>query len=93
MVYMYGLTLNLTLPPGGSPSGVSVFVQDGDYTETISTPNYLNPDGTITISAAGERAGNYTITASYVGRTPQVRTVTVTQDSCHVNGQVVSISL
>lgn len=88
-VFVQGLNVQVKDASTGSiiPQGIAVTITDGDYTEELS----FNFD---TFFGAGERAGNYTITAmgeNYITKT--VGPIVVTEDECHVIPVSVEISL
>jgi hypothetical protein len=88
-VFVFGLNVQVkdTATGGIIPQGITVTIQDGDYTEELA----FSFDS---FFGAGERAGNYTITASGDGYiTESVGPIVVTEDECHVIPVLVEINL
>lgn len=90
-LYAYGL--NVTVKDDATGAAVCdavVTAVDGAYTETLQNPG-LGSD--CTYVGAGERAGNYTITATKSGFMNATQNAVVTADACHVKGVAVMLRL
>ncbi len=87
-LYVFGIALKVQNAVTGAPvtDSASVLVTDGSYVESYG---YLGPAGqplSGMISAAGERAGTYSISIRKTGFMPyDTAGVKVTRNSCHVN--------
>jgi hypothetical protein len=86
--------LNVTVSLGTISSlagtGVTVIANDGNYSETLSYYNELDP----IFSGAYERPGNYILTVSKKGyQTYTSGVITVTRDECHVISQKIHVTL
>lgn len=74
------------IPVPVQPCEATVVAVDGDYSEVLScSTGYPNPDD-CSCSGAGERAGTYTVTATW-GHLTETQDVIVTADECHVQAQ------
>jgi len=86
--------LNVTVSLGTMSSlagtGVTVIANDGNYSETLSYYNELDP----IFSGAYERPGNYILTVSKKGyQTYTSGVITVTRDECHVIPKKIHVTL
>jgi hypothetical protein len=86
--------LNVTVSLGTMSSivgtGVTVIANDGNYSETLSYYNELDP----IFSGAYERPGNYIITVSKEGYQTYISgVISVTRDECHVIPQMIHVTL
>jgi hypothetical protein len=86
-----GLEVTILDGPGGAPlCGVTVTATDGPYSEVLRE----SPGGApCYYYGASERAGVYSIDATFEGRTATTSNVRVTEDTCHVIPADVSIVL
>ncbi len=87
-IYVYGISLKVQNATTGAAitDSATVRITDGSYVESY---NYLGPAGQPAsgiLSAAGERAGSYSISIRKDGFAPyDTSGVTVTKDVCHVH--------
>jgi len=87
-IYVYGISLKVQNAATGAPitDSATVRITDGSYVESY---NFLGPAGqptSGTLSAAGERAGTYSISIRKAGFAPyDTSGVRVTKDVCHVH--------
>jgi len=80
--FVYGISLDVVDSGSGAPlaDSATMTLRDGNYVESTT----LSPDG-LTMTGAGERAGNYTVVVARPQYHNWVRTeVEVTADECHV---------
>ena len=88
-VFVSGINVQVIDASTGTiiPQGITVTIKDGDYTEVLA----FSFD---TFFGAGERPGNYIITAmgnGYISKT--IGPIEVTEDECHVIPVQLEISL
>jgi hypothetical protein len=86
--------LNVTVSLGAMSSlvgeGVTVIAKDGNYSETLTFYNELDP----IFSGAYERSGNYILTVSKKGYQTYISgVISVTGDECHVIPQKIHVTL
>jgi len=89
--FVPALVATVTNAATGAPitTGITLTATEGDYIDQFVL---LTP--TNQFSAAGERAGTYTITVTGNGYEPYVsEAITVTRDDCHVITQNVNVAL
>jgi len=90
-LYAYGLNVTVKDDATSMPiCDAVVTAVDGAYTETLQNQS-LGSD--CTYVGAGERAGNYTITATKSGFMNATQNAVVTADSCHVKGVAVMLRM
>jgi hypothetical protein len=95
-VYVYGISLKVQNAVTGAriTDSAAVQIKDGGYVEAY---NYLGPADQPTsgvLSAAGERAGTYSISIRKDGFAPyDTAGIKVTRDVCHVHGVQVTAKL
>jgi hypothetical protein len=82
-LYAYGLTISVKDPAGVAICDATVVAVDGAYRETLMALG----GGSCSYVGAGERAGQYAVTASKTGLKSASVEVTVTRDACHVKGE------
>lgn len=89
-LYAYGVSATVRDTRTGAPvSNATLVLVDGAYRETMTS--FGTPGS---YAGAGEREGTYTLTVTAQGYQPSSpRTIVVTGDECHVNGQSVTIDL
>jgi len=88
-IYAYGVSATVRDTRTGAPlTNATLVLVDGAYRETMTS--FGQPG---TYAGAGEREGTYTLTVTAQGYQPASRTIVVTGDECHVNGQAVTIDL
>lgn len=84
------VTVSLGIKSSLAGTGVTVIANDGNYSETLSYYNELDP----IFSGAYERSGNYILTVSKQGyQTYTSGVITVTRDECHVIPQKIHVTL
>jgi hypothetical protein len=94
--YVYGLAIRVQNAATGSALSDSALVQvmDGAYVETYRYLGPPNQQFSGTISAAGERAGTYSIAIRKAGFAPfDTAGIRVTRDACHVHTVTVIANL
>lgn len=87
-----GLNVTVSLGTISSLSGadITVIAKDGNYSETLSYYNELDP----IFSGAYERPGNYILTVSKEGYQTYISgVISVTRDECHVIPQKIHVTL
>ena len=90
-IYVFGLNVTVKDDATGTPiCDATVTAVDGAYTETLQVQAF---GGDCTYAGAGERAGNYTITATKSGFMNATQNAVVTADRCHVKGVEVPLRL
>ncbi len=86
-MFVYGLSVHVTLPAGFRCKDVHVTVRDGDYEEVLETGGDCNFHG------AGERTGTYDISAEGYGKHETLTSVVVADRGCHVGNEMRTITL
>lgn len=88
--YAYGVSATVRDARTGAPiSNATLVLTDGSFRETMMAFGVAG-----SYAGAGEREGTYTLTVTAQGyQSPAPRTLVVTGDECHVNGQAVTIDL
>ncbi len=91
-IYIHGLTVSVKDDATNQPiCDAVVKAVDGTYSETLQ-PQSLGSD--CTYGGAGERAGNYTISATKTGYLDAMQGGNVvTADACHVKGITVTLRM
>ena len=94
--FVYGLQIKVFDQETGYPNacGSDVTIQDGSYLEELNYSPSNDCDEDYVFLAAGERAGNYTITVNKDGYQQWQRdNIELTANVCHVNPITVEVYL
>ena len=95
--FVYGITVNVRdSASGASLGGAHGAVHDGAYVDSLRPYASAGYDvsNVSQFSAAGERAGTYTVEVARAGYRPfSLAGVVVTRDACHVHPQSVTALL
>jgi hypothetical protein len=88
-ILIYSLTVTVTDGSGTPVCDATVTAREGSFTavlekQSLSSCTYVGPP---------ERAGTYEVIVSRPGRAPATRTVTVSGDRCHVNGEALTVQV
>jgi hypothetical protein len=84
------LTVTVLDSSGARVCDATVVAHDGTFSETLMSLDY---DTSCTYAGAWERRGTYTIDVASGSKSKTVSNIVVTGDECHVNGQVLTVTL
>ena len=85
-----GLTITVVDSNGARVCDATVVAHDGTFSEKLMSLGYGSG---CTYGGAWERAGTYTIDVVSGSKTKTVENIVVTSGECHVNGQVLTVTL